>query len=78
MDELKEFFKQEFENFISQIGYASFFFGVMLSMVLIVVGFNCLYIDTEYAQEMRKPSSEFKENHHDESSNYYITDFKKI
>ena len=78
MDELKDFFKQEFENFSSQIGYASFFFGVMLSIVLIAVGFNCLFIDTEYAQEMRKPSSEFKENHRVESSNYYITKFYEI
>jgi hypothetical protein len=77
MNELKDFFKQEFEDFSSQIGYTSFFFGIMLSIAFIAVGFNCLFIDTEYAKEMRKPSSEYSENHNLKTSGIYITQFFK-
>ena len=76
MNELKEFFKQEFDNFYSQIDNFWFFLGVILSMTFILVGLNWAFSDSDADREMRKPSVEFMEKCHGcKSGSFHITNF---
>lgn len=76
MDELKEFFKQEFDNFYSQIHNFWFFLGVILSMSFILVGLNWAFSDSDADREMRKPSIEYKDKYSGyKSGSVHITNF---
>lgn len=76
MDELKEFFKQEFDNFYSQIDDFWFFLGVILSMSFILVGLNWAFSDSDVDREMRKPSIEYKDKCSGyKSGSVHITNF---
>ena len=78
MENIKEFFKQEFENNSSyQMSFTSFFVRLISSIVIVLVGFCWILSDTEKEKEMRKPSSEYKENHNCKKSRIYITQFCK-
>ena len=77
-EELKEFFKQEFENFTSQIHDVWFFLGIIISLAFTLISLNWLFSDSDKAREMRKPSTEFMENYSNyKPSSIYITNFYK-
>lgn len=60
--ELWEFSKSE-ARYIKREFNLSFLFGILLGLGILVGGFALLTIDTDNAKEMRKPSTEFSENH---------------
>ena len=76
MNELKEFFKQEFDNFYSQIDNFWFFLGVILSMTFILVGLNWAFSDSDADRELRKPSVEYMDKSNIcKSGSVHITNF---
>lgn len=76
MNELKEFFKQEFDDFYSQIDNFWFFLGVILSMAFILVGLNWAFSDSDADREMRKPSVEYTDKSNIcKSGSVHITNF---
>ena len=78
MEDIKEFFKQEFENNSAyQMSSTSFLVRLISSIVIVLVGFGWILSDTEKEKEMRKPSSEYRENHNYKKSRIYITQFCK-
>ena len=60
--ELWEFSKSE-ARYIKREFNLSFLFGILLGIGILVGGFALLTMDTDKAKEMRKPSTEFSENH---------------
>ena len=60
--ELREFSKSE-ARYIKREFNLSFLFGILLGIGILVGGFALLTMDTDKAKEMRKPSTEFSENH---------------
>ena len=58
--ELWEFSKSE-ARYIKREFNLSFLFGILLGIGIFVGGFALLTMDTDYAREMRKPSTEFSE-----------------
>ena len=76
--ELWEFSKSE-ARYIKREGNLSFIFGILLGLGIFVGGFALLTMDTEKDREMRKPSSEFSENHEVfyNKNHTFITQFAK-
>ena len=60
--ELWEFSKSE-ARYIKREFNLSFLFGILLGIGILVGGFALLTMDTDKDKEMRKPSTEFSENH---------------
>ena len=76
MNEWKEFFKQEIENFMSQIHDVWFFLGVIISMAVGLFSLNLAFSDSDKDREMRRPSVEFMDKCHSRKpSSIHITKF---
>ena len=63
INDLKEFFKQEFDDFMSQIHDVWFFLGIITSIAIMLISLNWAFSDSDKAREMRKPSTEYREKY---------------